>query len=269
MAAPNYEQIQSFDNVVNQLEQSALNEFAEYIYDGISREEVIQIAIEIAQKYSYYGAELGAQWYDLCSELAGFDLEPAELDLTSFDTLESRASTFAADAESPTLLKSAFDVFLQNEINNSIRKTGSSNLWRDYQRGLVPGKWSRVPVGNACAWCIMLASNGAWYKSKESAGALDPDHYHSDCRCKAVYHASPEDIKGYDNFSEYKHKYYEAENTRLANSRGIEPYPDELAARIQKAKEEHKAKFEAGEIDKPWTVYNEDLILMRYKYGVS
>lgn len=270
MAAPNYEQIQSFGNVSEQLRQAAIAEFEEYLHEGITRDEVIDIAVGIATKYSMLGAELGAQWYDLCSQLAGFDVESAELSDSNLDSLGPRAESFAEaaiTADAP--LGEAFNVFLQNEINNSIRLTGSANLWRDYERGLVPGKWSRVPVGDTCAWCLMLASQGAWYLSEKSALGESSDHYHDGCNCIAVYHADAESIAGYDNFSDYKRMYYDVENMRVSNQKGIEPYPDELQERINAAKAAHMARQDAGETDKPWTVYNEDLIVMRYKYNVK
>ena len=63
--------------------------------------------------------------------------------------------------------------------------------------------------------------------------------------------------------------YYDADNIRRANASGQEDYPEELQSRIERAKAEHKAKYDAGETDKKWTVYNEDMIVMRYKYGLK
>ena len=280
MAAPNYEQIQSFGNVSNQLQSAALDEFAEYLYEGITQEEIIDVAVSVAQKYSMLGAELGAQWYDLCSELAGLDVEPAELSTSNLETLDSRAAAFAETVDKGAL-QAAFNSFLQNEINNSIRITGNANLWRDYERGKAPGKWARVPVGDTCAWCLMLASQGAWYLSEESALGQSSDHYHDGCDCKAVYHADAESIAGYTKLDEYKHMYYDAENLRMANrdpNRDYK-YPDELQERITNAHDRHekieeRKALEAAERGEdyeknPWTVYNEDLIIMRYKYGLS
>jgi hypothetical protein len=39
--------------------------------------------------------------------------------------------------------------------------------------------WMRVTAANPCAWCAMLASRGAVYKSQQTAGFLA----HSHCRC--------------------------------------------------------------------------------------
>ena len=278
MAAPNYEQIQSFGNVTDQLRQAAVDEFMEYVYDGMSIEEVIDAAATVAAKYSYLGCELGAQWYDLCSELAEINAEPAELPEVDSEAIKSRTRDAFEKSQQPTV-QGVFNDFMQNIINDSIRTTGSANLWRDYERGIAGGRWCRVPVGDTCAWCMMLASQGAWYLSEESALQGHAGKYHEGCDCKAVYHADAESIQGYSDLAKYKKMYYDADNDRRANASGREKYPEELSDRVKAAKARHelledKKQLEAEERGedykkKPWTVYNEDMIVMRYKYGLK
>ena len=285
MAAPNYEQVMRFGNVSKEIKQAAINEFLDSIRPDMGVDEIIVQAMRIAAKYKRLGAELGAQWYDLCTELAGIKADPAYVGEIDIDALESRAHGYvnrvlADDGNvSVQVLQNVFEQFLQNEINESIRTTGTENLWRDYERGLAPGKWARVPVGATCAWCIMLASNGAWYLTRESALGDTSDHYHDGCDCIAVYHADAESINGYTELAGYKHMYYAAENRRIANKNGKDPYPDDLKLRISTAKRKHeererKREKEAAERGeeykkKPWTQYNEDMILMREMYGLK
>lgn len=279
MATPNYEQIQSFGNVTAQLKQAAIDEFMEYVYEGMSIDELIDAATNVAMKFNYLGCELGAQWYDLCSELAGLDVEAAYLPEVDAQAVAGRAKAAIDTAPESSFAGEVFNYFLQNEIQKSIRMTGDANLWRDYERGMAGGKWARVPVGDTCAWCLMLASQGAWYLSKESALGQNGGHYHDDCNCIAVYHADAESIKGYEALSRYKSMYYEADNIRRANSNKREFYSEELQDRVTKAKDRHNkleeqkelAALERGEEykKKPWTVYNEDLVVMRYKYGLK
>lgn len=260
MAAPNYEQIQSFNTVSSQLQQAAIDELMSEIYDGIPYDELIAEATRIAEKFAFLGAELGAQWYDLCCELAGIDAEPAELSTPTSESLQIKAEATVKNSQMPTI-QQTLNYYMQNVINESIRMTGDANLWRDYERGLSAGKWARVPVGDTCAWCLMLASQGAWYVSKESALGKESGHYHDGCNCIAVYHADPIDIDGYGSkLGEYKSMYYKAENTRIANENGKQPYSYELGERISAARALH-----AERSDKPWTEYNETLIIMRYQ----
>lgn len=275
MAAPSYAQIQSFNAVADQLKEAAIDEFMSDLDDDMTRDEVVELAVRVAEKYSYLGCELGAQWYDLCSELAGVDVDPAELAEVDPDELEIRAQAAFDRASDGSLISDALNYYLQNQIENSIRRTGSANLNRDYERGMAGGKWARVPVGETCAWCLMLASQGAWYLSEETAKGIDPDHYHDGCDCVAVYHADPESIAGYAELTRYKEMYYDAENARLANESGREPYDEELSWRVDHARAEHErkrkeyleaiARGENPKEVKEWTVYNETLIVMRYQ----
>lgn len=274
MPAPNYEQIQSFGRVTDQLIQAAVDEFMEYVYDGMTTAEIIDAAANVAAKYSRLGCELGAQWYDLCTELAGIDAEPAEYGEPDYEQLRGGIEKRIESVSDSSSQQSAINGFLQDLINNSIRDTGSANLWRDYERGLAPGKWARVPVGETCAWCLMLASQGAWYLSEKSALVGNAGKYHDGCDCKAVYHADAESIAGYAELGKYKQMYYDAENMRQNGN-----YPPDLEARIDKAREQHKAREKERERlaaengddfeENPWTKYNETLIIMRYQNGLK
>ena len=275
MAAPSYAQIQSFNAVAAQLKEAAMDEFMDDFDVGMTRDEVVELATRIAQKYSYLGCELGAQWYDLCSELAGLEVDPAYLPEVDVGELEGRAQAAFGRSQGSSLIGEVFNYYLQNQIERSIRMTGDANLWRDYERGTAGGRWARVPVGDTCAWCLMLASQGAWYLSEETAKGIDPGHYHDGCDCVAVYHADPDSIAGYTKLAKYKGMYYDAENARLANANGKRPYDDDLAWRVNHAREVHEqkrreylealARGENPKEVKEWTVYNETLIVMRYQ----
>lgn len=263
MATPNYEQIQSFNTVTQQLIQSATDEFMRLYSSELTIDEVVELMTLVAEQYGLLASELGAQWYDLCTNLANIDAEPAEIRQADTESLRQRARWYV---DNETDGKRVFNYFLQNVINDSIRETGSANLWRDYERGMVAGKWARVPVGETCAWCLMLASQGAWYLTKESALGKESGHYHDGCNCIAVYHSDPDDIPNYSKLAQYKKMYYDAENTRVKGD-----YSDDLRDRINRAKENHAKAvkdYEEGITDKepkPWTKYNETLIIMRYQ----
>lgn len=266
MAAPSFEQVQSFGNVTQQLIQAAADEFMKLYSAELSFDETVNLMALVAEQYGLLGSELGAQWYDLCTALANVDADPAEIREMDAEDLKARAKWHL---ENDIDQKQVFNYYLQNVINDSVRATGNANLWRDYERGLVPGRWARVPVGDTCAWCLMLASQGAWYVSKESALGKKSGHYHDGCNCIAVYHADPDDIPNYSNLARYKKMYYDAENARAANRSGREPYSEELQRRVDRARELHeereRQRMAEGKEPNPWTQYNETLIVMRYQ----
>ena len=125
----------------------------------------------------------------------------------------------------------------------------------------------------------MLASQGAWYLSKESALGNNGGHYHDGCDCVAVYHADADNIPNYNNLLRYKRMYYDAENARVANKNGNKKYDEELQERVDRAKAQHAEReaakkqkaIERGEEyeENPWTRYNETLIVMRYQNGLK
>lgn len=79
-------------------------------------------------------------------------------------------------------------------VKQAARDTVASNVSRD--RGAT---YSRVPTGaHTCAFCLMLASRGPVYGSKESAGG-DGNKYHHECDCVPTPSWGGNDLpKGYD-----------------------------------------------------------------------
>lgn len=57
-------------------------------------------------------------------------------------------------------------------------------------------RFARVPQGPSCGFCIMLASRGFVYASKESAGQFK--RFHDDCDCRIVAGMPGTTVKGYD-----------------------------------------------------------------------
>lgn len=273
MATPSYRQVKAFSDMTKKLQDAAVADFLERIEDGMTVDEVMDAAREVAYKYRMLGSELGAQWYDLCAELAGVDVEAADLDVIDEEALAKRAANVAKSAAAQINPVESFTAFLQAQIAEEIRTTGMMNLRRDYERGTRGGRWARVPVGETCAWCLMLASNGTWYLSQKSAiYAQDGGKYHDDCNCVAVFYADAEDISGYSGIYRYKEMYYEADNRRRANATGRDPYPKELQERIDRAREERAKKVREARAEgkdmEPWDDTNEDLILMREMFGL-
>jgi hypothetical protein len=126
---------------------------------------------------------------------------------------------------------------------------------RSSPRGRVA--YMRVPADNcACSFCMIMASRGPVYKTKESAGGGDlSNKYHLHCRC-AVVPVSVNDpfIDGY-SYDGYQDMYYEAREAWSTNS-----YSDDVAKRIE------RGKANAVKNDRDWRDINEIEIVMRDMY---
>ncbi|MEU4772958.1 hypothetical protein [Micromonospora sp. NPDC023644] len=71
-------------------------------------------------------------------------------------------------------------------VQRLVQQGGRNTLYRNVRRDPSEPRWARVPQGaDTCAWCRMLASRGAVYLSRESAGG-DDNHWHNECDCQPV-----------------------------------------------------------------------------------
>ena len=117
------------------------------------------------------------------------------------------------------------------------------------------------PRAASCAFCVMLASRGAVYLSRESAGGTLSTKFHDDCDCVVLPFADSGDIAGYeDTLRACNDAYY---NARAAIE-GDE-LPDELVQRIEDARKRHNERYEAGETTEPWRTFNEITMVMRWQ----
>lgn len=71
---------------------------------------------------------------------------------------------------------------MRNDALRSVNQTVIANCGRDRREGV---RFARVSTGlETCTFCLMLASRGAVYHTRESAGEFS--HYHRRCDCKVV-----------------------------------------------------------------------------------
>lgn len=68
--------------------------------------------------------------------------------------------------------------------NEYVLKPGHDTIMYNAKRDKVA--YARVPEPGACKWCLMLASRGFAYSSKESALTKDGERFHGHCRCHSM-----------------------------------------------------------------------------------
>ena len=72
--------------------------------------------------------------------------------------------------------------YARNDAFRSLNETIIANVGRDRDKG---ARFARVPTGfETCTFCLMLASRGAVYHTRKSAGEWK--HFHRGCDCKVV-----------------------------------------------------------------------------------
>ncbi|WP_333790063.1 hypothetical protein, partial [Parolsenella catena] len=150
------------------------------------KREAAKLIMEgFVQAYDDKAAEFAAQWYDYRAEQGGARLkqavtmtvyEPGSVD----DVARYQAKKLAKEGDAA--FARACGEFARNDAFRSLNETISSNVGRDKDKGV---RFARVPTGfETCTFCIMLASRGAVYHTRKTAGEFK--HFHRRCDCKIV-----------------------------------------------------------------------------------
>lgn len=137
------------------------------------------------QGYDDVASEFAAEWYDHRTKSDGVSLDQA-ITMTVYSPektdavarYQARKLTKGGDAA----FAKACGEYARNDAFRSLNETIIANVGRDKDKG---AKFARVPTGfETCTFCIMLASRGAVYHSRKTAGEWK--HFHRGCDCKVV-----------------------------------------------------------------------------------
>lgn len=157
-------------------------------------EALTELFPALVAKYGDVAAAAAADWYETVMGTAALaaDTFPAEY-------AQQRArSAVLGNIGDPDGIGSALATSLDRYVKQAGRDTIRDSTKRDKAR------YARVPRGTTtCGFCLMLASRGAVYATKETAGALDK--YHGNCDCQPVPIRDASDYPaGYDPDSLYE-----------------------------------------------------------------
>ncbi len=139
----------------------------------------------VIQGYDEAAASLAAQWYDKQAEDNHFKL-PDAVTATVYDP---KRVDETARYQAKKLVKGDLRGFAKycgelgrDDVLRSLNETIIKNAGRDKKRGV---RFARVPTGaETCTFCLMLASRGAVYHTRKTAGEFR--HFHRRCDCKVV-----------------------------------------------------------------------------------
>ena len=137
------------------------------------------------QGYDDIAAVFAAEWYDRRAQKSGVALDQA----ITMTTYEPESVDAVARYQAKKLAKGgdaefakACGEFARNDAFRSLNETIIANVGRDRDKG---ARFARVPTGfETCTFCLMLASRGAVYHTRKSAGEFK--HFHRHCDCKVV-----------------------------------------------------------------------------------
>ena len=150
------------------------------------KREAAKLIMEgFVQGYDDVAAEFAAQWYDHRAEQGGARLEQAITTTTykpeSVDAVARYQAKKLAKGGDAAFAKACGE-FARDDAFRSLNETIIANVGRDKDKGV---RFARVPTGfETCTFCLMLASRGAVYHTRKTAGELK--HFHRRCDCKIV-----------------------------------------------------------------------------------
>lgn len=139
----------------------------------------------IVKVYTEAASVLAARWYDTQAEKHHKKLPSA---ITAAVYVPDKSKE-VAHYQAKKLVKGDIAGFVKscgeyvsNDTLRALNETIMLNAKRDREEGV---RFARVPTGTeTCIFCTMLASRGAVYYSRKTAGEFN--HFHRGCNCKVV-----------------------------------------------------------------------------------
>lgn len=160
------------------------------------REKVIAELDPILEAATDYAAAYAASTYDQIREQATGDSLGAE----SHSGRDPKATEGAIRAFIQSVVDGDYSYFendLAERADYEIKRAAAESILHNARRDPLKPRYARVPTGaETCSFCLMLASRGFVYHSKESAGALN--HWHPNCDCRIIPGFDGMKVQGYN-----------------------------------------------------------------------
>ena len=156
------------------------------------KREAVKLIMEgFVQAYDDTAAKFAADWYDYRAEKSGARLDQAITTTTyspkSVDDVARYQAKKLLNGGDAAFAKACGE-YARNDLFRSLNETIMDNVGRDRDKG---ARFARIPTGfETCTFCLMLASRGAVYRTRKSAGEFK--HFHRGCDCKVVPSFDPD-----------------------------------------------------------------------------
>lgn len=170
------------------------------------RDALLEAYPQLVNRYASVAGEVTATWYEQVRPNSGYAVAQGSVDAEQTNQLIRygvRPLFGVGDATALSLLGGS----LQRLIAGVSRDTVTGNVDRERSEGKTDLGFARVPRTGCCAFCALLASRGAVYTSRRTAGEVDK--YHDFCRCTVAPAERGEDLP-YD-LQKYRDLYYSVE----------------------------------------------------------
>lgn len=247
-----------YRDILRRLSDKAAEEFRRAVWSesgrwhgaglgGIPRNELIDYAYALVQKYGEGSAAAACEAYDALAALSGAAVPPA---------VPAPLPEYAdvAKAVNGTIKQTADEETISGAVGRLVKMAGQDTTLQNAKRDRAQVAW--IPSGDTCAFCIALASRG-W---EDAGSAMDTaghaEHIHANCDCAfSVRFNTATTVEGYDP-ARYRRMYNEAggDSTSKINAmrrRYYEENKERINAqkRAAYAKRQERESSAAEEID--------------------
>lgn len=162
------------------------------------RRTLVDALQEVCDSYADVVAQAAADMYDDAREaVVGERLGAQALPGYEPDATDRAVRYFVKSIVDGKPVES-FNAQVLGRVDYELKRAAGRCATANAARDPLKPRYARVPTGSeTCPFCIMLASRGFVYRSKETAGGID--HYHPGCDCRVVcqWEAS-QGVEGYD-----------------------------------------------------------------------
>ena len=148
------------------------------------RDAVVQVMQMVLSEYGAASAQAAADFYDAVRTASVGE----QMGAVAHSGLDTKATEGAVRAFVKDAVEGKYGMFnrkclgrIDYELKCAAANSAKYNGGRDKRKP----RFARVPSGSeTCRFCIMLASRGPVYTSRDAAGANG--HFHSNCDCRIV-----------------------------------------------------------------------------------
>lgn len=193
---------------LSKLNTRAAEEMARFIEkNGVEDvNALIDYAYALATRYGEASAALSAEMYDVIATLEKGVLPAAELATTA--NYGEVAKTIQG------ILKTSVNAEqLSNAVGRLVKQAGADTTLKNAIRDRAEFAW--VPVGDTCAFCIVLASRGWQPATSRAVNGDHAEHIHTNCDCTyAVRFTHESGVSGYDP-DKYYDEYMSADTSSV------------------------------------------------------
>lgn len=196
----------SYIERLRKLNEKAADSVREYVSKNggtanVDRQSLIDYAYGVATKYGEGSATLSAEMYDAVAQLEGKNVKSAvPADTPTYGEVAKIINGIIRQSNNENMLASG--------VGRLVKRTGVDTVMNNALRD--GAEWAWIPVGDTCAFCITLASQGWVRASRKAIKNGHAEHIHANCDCTyAVRFDSNLEVEGYDP-EEYRKMYYGA-----------------------------------------------------------